>query len=45
MCLVRFEPSFSQVITTLIFSNKVCRPSEVLTEFNQLKIYIKLLKI
>ena len=36
---------FNQVITTLIYRNKVYKLSEILTKFNRVKIYIKLLKI
>ena len=36
---------FNRVITALTYRNKVYRPSEILTKFNLVKAYIKLLKI
>ena len=36
--------SFNRVITTLIYRNKVNRLSEILTQFNRVKTFIKFLK-
>ena len=42
---MRLEPNFNWVITTLIYRNKVYRLGEILTKFNQVKTYIRLIKI
>ena len=37
--------SFNRVIATIIYGKKMYRLSEILTKFNRVKTYIRLLKI